>query len=302
MKFSIITPAYNMEKWIVETIESVISQAGDFEIEYIIIDDGSTDKTLDIAKNYQKQIENKTYPIKCNQVEMKIFSQQNQGANQAMNTGFSKTSGDFYTWVDADNLFELNAFENIKKVFDQFPDILWVKGITSTINEEGKIIKNGTAKIYRQDWLKKGIYGQEAYFVEADSVFWKKELQQKIKPIPDKFSSAGDYWLWIQMANNTPMWSLNLPISKFRKRPGQISKGISKYKYEQKLARPKRTITAWKVRLFFSLQSRLTKYFPKIEKIFIWLYPFYFGFKPNIYLEKEQDKIIKKQTYSYKIC
>lgn len=291
-----------MERWIAETIESVISQEGDFEIEYILVDDGSGDKTADIIRSYESRIKSGTYPIRCNAVSMTYVHQQNAGAVVAMNTGFAKMTGEICTWVDADNTFEPHAFAKIATVFRTYPDIDWVKGITSTIDEQSHIIRAGECKLYRQDWLTLGIYGQEAYFVEADSVFFRRTLWQKVGPFPTRYKSAGDYWLWIEMARHAPLMSIDTPISNFRKREGQLSKGIARYKGEQWDARPRRTISAWKTRLFFSPQSRITKYFPSFEPFFITLYPLLFGRPSETYIKFRTDGSIERLPMpSYKI-
>ena len=71
MKFSIVTPAYNSRRFISETIESVISQHGDFEIEYIIKDGGSDDGTLDIIRKFEHVIRNNELMCNCNKVTTK---------------------------------------------------------------------------------------------------------------------------------------------------------------------------------------------------------------------------------------
>src|SRR3990167_5429525 len=234
MKFSIVTPVYNMEHWISETIESVLSQEGDFEIEYIVVNDHSIDKTESIIKGYLNKIDKGTYPIRCKNVSMKyIYGNEN----------------------------------------------------------------NGMYKIYHQDWLAKGVYGQEAYFVEQDSVFWRAALWKKAGKIPTKFKSAGDYWLWLQFAKYAPLWSINIPISNFRKREGQLSKDISRYKKEQWEARPKKSWSAWNARLFFSPQSRLTAIFPRLNKFFIWLYPVFFRkIFPIEYIEIKDNNPVKRNA------
>lgn len=301
MKFSIVTPAYNMECWIAETIESVLSQRGDFEIEYVIVNDHSTDKTELIIKKYVDKINNSTYSIQCKGISMKYINKnKNGGMYNAINYGFSKATGDIYAWINADDVYQAGAFDTITKTINAFPEIEWLKGITSTIDEKSRAARKGKCKIYHQNWIHKGIYGQEAYFIEQDSTFWRSGLWGKTGPIPSHFRSAGDYWLWIQFAKYAPLWSVNFPISFFRKRKGQLSKNITKYKYEQKIARPKRELMAWKVRLFFSPQSRLVSIFPKLEQFFIWLYPKIFRHHmPVEYVAIENSQPVIKKTNSY---
>jgi glycosyltransferase involved in cell wall biosynthesis len=302
MKFSIVTPAYNMENWIRETLETVLSQAGDFDIEYIVISDGSKDSTLKIAESYKQRLENGSWPITCRSITMTCLDQENVGMYETINRGFARATGDIFAWINADDIYEPDAFEAMRKVFEAFPEFEWVKGITSTIDESGKNKLFGHCQIYHHDWLELGVYGQESYFVEQDSVFWRKELWQKAGPMPASYRSAGDYWLWLQFAKFAPLWSMNIPISCFRKRQGQISKGIVKYKQEQFQARPKRSFAAWRARIFFSLRSRLSRMMPSLENIFIWLYPIIFmnrGYTE--YIEIENGQPVKRTMRSYKI-
>lgn len=300
MKFSIITPAYNMERWIAETIESVLSQQGDFEIEYIVVDGSSTDSTFAIAEAYRKCVNNEKYSIQCNKISMICIQQKNTGMYEAINQGFSRATGNVYAWINADDIYETGALKAIAKTLNKFPEIRWIKGITSTIDEKSRPLRRGRCKIYHQDWIAKGIYGQEAYFIEQDSVFWRNSLWKKTGPIPSHFRSAGDYWLWIQFAKYTPLWSIDFPISFFRKRKGQISKNTTKYKHEQKIARSKRELAAWGVRLFFSPQSRLVSIFPKLARFFIWLYPKIFRHHmPVEYIAIENCQPVIKKTNSY---
>lgn len=301
MKFSIVTPSYNLEKWLPETIESVISQEGDFEIEYIIVDGGSSDRSLSIAEGYKKKIDEGTLPITCRKVSMTCIVEKETGMYEAINRGFARATGDIYAWINADDVYKPRAFSSMALAFSTFPEAQWIKGITSTIEENGAETRTGFCKLYRQDWLRDGIYGQEAYFVEQDSVFWRKELWEKVSPMPKEMRSATDYWLWIQMAQHTPLWSLNTPISSFRKRAGQISKNVSRYKNEQNAIRPHKTFTAWTARLFFAPQSHIVRVFPASENLFLGLYRLLFLRKNDSYIEIRDGQASRKPFSSYRV-
>jgi glycosyltransferase involved in cell wall biosynthesis len=225
---------------------------------------------------------------------MRVVRQENTGMYEAINRGFAQATGDIYAWINADDLYQPGAFAAVANTFHTFSEIEWLKGICSTVDMDSKVTALGHCYVYRQDWLAKGIYGQESYFVQQDSVFWKAALWKEVAPMPKEYRSAADYWLWIQMAKHAPLWSLNVPVSCFRKREGQISKGIAKYKAEQWDARPRRSTAAWIARLFFTPQSRLGKPF---EKFFLWLYPFLFGRQE--YIEYTDGMPTKKLAQSY---
>lgn len=294
MKFSIVTPAYNMQEWIAETIDTVLSQEGDFEIEYIVMDDESKDGTRAVAEAYAERVKRGAYQLRCRGATMEVVSQENTGMYEAVNRGFARATGDVYAWINADDLYHPGAFETMRRVFEQHPHVEWVKGITDTLNEDGTQ-RTGVMKLYRQDWLAAGVYGQESYFVEQDSVFWRAALWKKVAPMPAHYRSAADYWLWIQMAKHASLWSVNARISLFRKREGQISKDITKYKKEQWEARPHRPIRAWPPRLFFSPWSRLGLRF---HRLFVRLYPFVFPLCNASYFEVTADGTAVKKPFT----
>ena len=93
MKISVILPVYNGENYIRTALESVISQKGDFEIELIVVNDGSEDGTQDIIKRFGSQYSN-----------LKIIDQENRGLSAARNAGLDAATGDWLVFLDADDL------------------------------------------------------------------------------------------------------------------------------------------------------------------------------------------------------
>ena len=102
IKFSIITPCYNSEKTIKRTIESVVNQSYK-NIEYILIDGGSKDKTVEIIQEYQSK-----YPKL-----IKYISEKDSGIYDAMNKGIKLATGDIVGIVNSDDYYELDALKNI---------------------------------------------------------------------------------------------------------------------------------------------------------------------------------------------
>ena len=87
---SILIPAYNAEKWLVETLRSAVAQTWECK-EIIVVDDGSQDQTLSVARSFESEM-------------VKVFTQKNQGAAAARNNAFAKCRGDYIQWLDADDL------------------------------------------------------------------------------------------------------------------------------------------------------------------------------------------------------
>ena len=98
MKVSVLIPLFNSEKFIEQTIKCALSQSWQNK-EVIIVDDGSTDKSLSIAKSYESEI-------------VKVFSQTNRGAASARNLAFKRSSGDYIQYLDSDDLLSEDKIES----------------------------------------------------------------------------------------------------------------------------------------------------------------------------------------------
>lgn len=102
MKISVIIPAYNVEKYILKALNSVVNQTY-HDIELIVVNDGSTDKTLNIVENFWKRVK----------PEGKIISIPNGGLANARNIGIKNAKGDYICNLDADDFLDINIFSKI---------------------------------------------------------------------------------------------------------------------------------------------------------------------------------------------
>jgi glycosyltransferase involved in cell wall biosynthesis len=105
---SILIPCYNADRWLAETIESALAQTWENK-EIIIVDDGSTDGSLAIAKNYASR-------------QVKVISQPNQGASAARNTAYKNCIGDYIQYLDADDLLAPDKIERQVSLLQNFPN------------------------------------------------------------------------------------------------------------------------------------------------------------------------------------
>ncbi len=157
MKISIITPSYNQGKYLEQTILSILNQ--DYEdLEYIIIDGGSSDNSVEIIKRYANRL---AYWI----------SEKDSGQTEAINKGFKKATGKVVGWINSDDILMPDALKKIRVAFERrtSPDVIF--GWTLRISEDNKILFNHfLPKPYL--WLaKKGVF----YFGQQ-SWFWKREM------------------------------------------------------------------------------------------------------------------------------
>jgi len=123
---SVIIPVYNSEKFLAESIESVLNQSYE-NIEIIIVDDGSTDSSSEILQKYSDKII--------------ILSQKNQGLASALKTGINKMNGKWFKWFSPDDMLLPNAIETLVKTAKKFPDNTIIYSNWDLIDESGKQLR-----------------------------------------------------------------------------------------------------------------------------------------------------------------
>jgi glycosyltransferase involved in cell wall biosynthesis len=124
-KISIVTISFNQSAFLEETINSVLGQKYP-NLEYIIIDGGSTDGSTDIIRKYENQL---SYWV----------SEKDGGMYEALQKGFNKSSGEIMGWINSDDLLQPNSLFLLAKVFSEYPECNWIEGRNIVINEQGKL-------------------------------------------------------------------------------------------------------------------------------------------------------------------
>ena len=191
---SIVTPFYNQEQFIEETIQSVLSQEGDFYIEYIVVDDGSPDNGKDIIKKYEDLIKNNKYQIKCLGIDFKWWTQTNGGQCNAINNGFKKATGDIWAWINSDDYYLPGTFNFIIKKFKENPDKDMIYGHCNALYEEtGKLKKLTAEQGNFETFLRRN------HSVCQPATFFKPGIYRKVEGLDESLKYALDYDLWLKM-------------------------------------------------------------------------------------------------------
>ncbi|MBP8689293.1 glycosyltransferase [Patescibacteria group bacterium] len=151
MKISIITTNYNTDKYLEQTIKSVLSQKGDFNLEYIITDGESKDGSLDIIKKYDKEVKSGKWG---KNIEFRYLSEKDKGQSEGINKGLKIATGDIVAFLNADDLYTKNALNIVVEYFKQHPDCMWLTGYCRIIDENGKEIRKYITN-YKNRKLKK---------------------------------------------------------------------------------------------------------------------------------------------------
>ncbi|MDE2071656.1 MAG: glycosyltransferase [Patescibacteria group bacterium] len=249
MKVSIVTPSFNSARFIRQTIESVLAQEGDFDIEYILQDGGSTDDTVQIWEELKSA---NTNP----HITMRAFSEKDAGMYDALNKGFARATGDIFAYLNSDDMYLPGALAAVATAFAN-PGVEWVKGTNIVIDEDGAVIRRNRPLSYKRAWIRRGIYGRYAPFIEQETVFWRRALWEKAGPFDASLRYAGDYKLWINFAAHAELVSIATAVSAFRRHGEQLSAGVGYRQEQARVLPPGGTVLEWLIKLFYWLKNRL---------------------------------------------
>lgn len=206
MKISIVTPSYNQVEFIARTIESVLNQPGDFELEYIIIDGGSTDGSVDIIQRYAEQ-DNRIWWV----------SESDNGQSDAINKGLRKATGDIVAWLNSDDTYVDGALQSVIEAFNQAPESRWVTGRCHIVDTQDQEIRHMITR-YKNAWL--GHYHFNTLlilnYISQPSTFWRRAVVDEIGLLNEDEHLVMDYEYWCRIGSTYHPTVLPQYLANFR--------------------------------------------------------------------------------------
>src|SRR5581483_10330072 len=216
---SIVTPSFNKGAYIAETIESVLSQAGDFRIEYFIMDGGSTDGSADTIRRYAGLIENAMWPVRCAGISLYWQSQKDGGQTDAINQGFRRAAGDIVSFLNADDAFPPGAFQRVVEAFRRRPDADFIYGDGDVIDEHGGVQWEWLSRPYSHAVMTSYHYLWNDFtnYIMQQATFWRRSVIERIGLLDESFDFSMDAEYWIR-AGEAGMKLVHIPekLGRFR--------------------------------------------------------------------------------------
>jgi glycosyltransferase involved in cell wall biosynthesis len=183
---SIVTPSYNQAQYLGGTIQSVLDQ--DYpNIEYIIVDGGSTDGSVETIRRYSDRL-------------AWWVSEKDHGQTDAINKGFARARGEILAWLNSDDTYERNAVREAVSFLRDQPEVGLVYGDANFIDENGLIVGRFPAAQTNYRRLRRGFV-----HIPQQSAFWRADLWRKVGPLDPSFFFAMDYDLWVRLAALAPV-------------------------------------------------------------------------------------------------
>ncbi|WP_417550084.1 glycosyltransferase family 2 protein [Methylophaga sp.] len=239
---TIITPVFNGANLLRYTLDSIVKQSYK-NIEYIIVDGGSTDETLDIVNEYSD-------------IVSKIISEKDSGMYDALAKGLLVANGEVICYLNAGDVFYEKAIEVVANIFSD-NNLSWVTGYRSTCIADNIIVRIDLPFRYKSNLIEKCAYGRWLPYIQQESTFWKRELIETIDL--EKLRSlklAGDYYLWYCFSHQATLEIVKTPLGIFRIHEGQLSENLESY---------------WKEIKSFSSKMNLYDFVQVIIEAFFWL-------------------------------
>lgn len=196
-RISIVTPSFNQGEFIEETIRSVLLQ-GYPDIEYIIIDGGSTDKTIEIIKKYEPWI-------------AFWVSEKDNGQSSAINKGWRRVTGEFVSYLNSDDTLLKDALFIVSDYFQQNPDTELVYGDNFFIDPQSQVLGSFNGRHYNQRVLFCGALG-----IGQPAVFFNRRIFITTGYLNENLMNGMDFDFWLRISIHHSFLHIPVPLATMR--------------------------------------------------------------------------------------
>lgn len=207
-RITIVTPSFNSERYLEATIRSVLGQSYP-NLDYIIIDGGSTDCSVEIIKKYKEYLS-----YWC--------SEPDSGMYDALRKGFSRSNGQIMGWINSDDLLFPWTLHTLAEAFTIFPKVEWLSSLyPCAFNSNGTLFKSGFKAGYSRKYFQNGLYmtipNRQCFgFIQQESTFWKRSLYDRAGGICADYRFAGDFDLWARFFEQSELYGIGCMLGGFR--------------------------------------------------------------------------------------
>jgi glycosyltransferase involved in cell wall biosynthesis len=251
-RISLVTAVYNGERYLEQTIRSIVGQ-GYPNLEYIIVDGGSTDGTVEIIRKYEQQ-------VTC------WFRQKDRGVYAALNEGFARSTGEIMGWLNASDMLHVDGLFVVGSVFRQFSEVEWITGRPTGFSSNGMTIKVGEVP----RWSRYRFLAGANIFVQQESTYWRRGLWERAGgALSTEYRAEGDFELWTRFFRHAKLYPVDALIAGYRRHEDALSSSdIDRYirNCEEIAGREVESLGRWRGALkAFRWVSRMVKPIPKVR-------------------------------------
>jgi glycosyltransferase involved in cell wall biosynthesis len=203
---SVVIPCYNQAHFLGEAIGSALDQSYD-HIEVIVVDDGSTDATAEVAGRYPQ--------VQC-------ISQENRGLSAARNRGLAASRGEYVVFLDADDRLMPNALSVGADALDSHPECAFASGHYNLIDADGLLIPHSASPCAKNDHYCALLRGN--YIGMPATVIYRRSIFDIVKGFDTSKQACEDYDLYLRIAKGFPVYCHHKVVGEYRQHGGNMSK------------------------------------------------------------------------------
>ncbi len=202
MKISVVTPSFNQGRYLERTLRSVLDQRGNFDLEYWVIDGGSTDDSLEILKRHGDRLQ--------------WVSGRDKGQSDAINKGFRRATGDILAWLNSDDTYEPGALAAVAEAYRQEP-FAWCFGDCRIVDEDDREIRRAITR-YKVSQSRRYSYRRllRRDFISQPAAFFTAEAYRRTGEISRELTYSMDYDYWLRLGRQGAPRYLNRYLANFR--------------------------------------------------------------------------------------
>jgi glycosyltransferase involved in cell wall biosynthesis len=221
MRLTIVTPSYNQASFIERTIASILDQ-GYPDLEYIVMDGGSTDGTVEILERYGDRL---TW-----------VSEPDNGQSDAINKGLRKATGDVVAFLNSDDTYAPGALTKVARYFEANPEMQWVYGKCRIIDEHDREIRRPIT-LYKNLLLRSYSYRKllAENFISQPATFWRRGLHEEVGYLNEDEHYVMDYEFWLRLGGRHPAGVIPDYLANFRMYDASKSGSLSNPQFQDEL-------------------------------------------------------------------
>lgn len=187
MRITLVTPSLNQAAFLERTISSVLSQEGDFELEYLVRDGGSTDGSAEILRRHADRL--------------RYVIEPDTGQANAINKGLREATGDVVGWLNSDDLLYPGALARVARAFSDRPALQWIHGRCEIVDEHDRPIRRWVSA-YKHFRCRR--YSRRSLLVEnyvsQMTVFWRRSALERVGLLDESLHYSFDYEYWLRLS------------------------------------------------------------------------------------------------------
>jgi hypothetical protein len=198
-RITLVTPVFNSAAYIEQTICSVLGQRYP-NLEYFIVDGGSTDETVEIIRKYENDLAG-------------WISEPDRGMYDALNKGFGQSTGEIMGWISATDLLHVGGLAVVGSVFRDLPSVEWITGHPTAFSADGMTVQ--VERLPR--WSRYRFLAGANRYIQQESTFWRQSLWQRAGGhVDDSRRIASDLELWVRFFRHAQLYTVDALIGGFR--------------------------------------------------------------------------------------